>query len=355
MNENNSNENLTNENANNEQVKNEVENKVEYVPKKKKNRKGDKDIYVQYRKPSIFSTILLVLIGILVGVVAMLLLYVVKINKDVEPYKEELPVVEQPQEEVQKPEDDIPVVEEKELDLSLDGEFVKELQSKIVHDLWSYEVAYCSRLHTINDVTASQKMIFVLRKMQLAKEYQEISSDGIIDRLNQQRIYTTMGDKIPTVDKYDMEQLKAKYKAVYGAESEIIKQDIETNLGYVFEYDAQDDCYYGHYYAGGGGFPFVSLTSAYSCEANADKTEIYLYEYYISACGMDGKIYSDSTRYNEIDQATVTLNDSERLYNNVTEDKLIDNYKENKAGKYKHTFKKDSEGNYYWYSCEPVQ
>ena len=130
-----------NENNSNENVNNEVENKVEYVPKSKKSRKGDDGIYVQYRKPSFFSTILLVLIGILIGIVIMLLVYVVKTHKDLDLYKEDVPVVEQPQEE-QQPEVDEPVVEEKELDLSM-SDYIRTL---IKQDLKLNDIACVSSI-----------------------------------------------------------------------------------------------------------------------------------------------------------------------------------------------------------------
>lgn len=345
-----------NENNSNENVNNEVENKVEYVPKSKKSRKGDDGIYVQYRKPSFFSTILLVLIGILIGIVIMLLVYVVKTHKDLELYKEDVPVVEQPQEE-QQPEVDEPVVEEKELDLSIEGEFVKELNSKVIHSFRIYNVAYAPMTKTQNDITPNDKMLFMLEDMRKEKRYLEMSSSGVISRL--ERIMDSYGNNITSVDKFSIEDVEKEYKYLYGEHSQIIKEDIDTNLGYIYEYDNQDDCFYGHSYAGGGGSSYLYATDIKACSANSDKTEIYLDVYYVMIDRSDGYIYPyvvdpGSKDVSKIGETKVSYENGAFTYDGQTDSELLNKYKGNGAGEFRHTFKLDSAGNYYWYSCERI-
>ena len=97
MDENNSNENIDQENKfqeenteseNNIEINNttnttkEIKNtskEVKYVEKKdKKTRKGDKEIVVEYRKPSIFTSVLLILIGCMIATIVWLLIYLFK-------------------------------------------------------------------------------------------------------------------------------------------------------------------------------------------------------------------------------------------------------------------------------------
>ena len=107
MDENNSNENIDQENKfqeekteseNNIEINNtanttkEIKNtskEVKYVEKKdKKTRKGDKEIVVEYRKPSIFTSVLLILIGCMIATIVWLLIYIFKVNKEVVIYEE---------------------------------------------------------------------------------------------------------------------------------------------------------------------------------------------------------------------------------------------------------------------------
>ena len=347
-----------NENNSNENINKEVENKVEYVPKSKKSRKGDEGIYVQYRKPSIFSTILLVLIGILIGIVIMLLVYVIKINNDVDVNKDDVPVVEQPQEE-QQPEVDEPVVEEKELDLSIEGEFVKELNSKVIHSLRIFSVAYTPMTKTQNDITPNDKMLFMLEGMRIEKRYSQMSASEVISRLEQNRIMDTSGNNITIVDKFSIEDVEKEYKYLYGERSQLIKEDIDTNLGYIYEYDSQDDCFYGHFYAGGGGSSYLYATDIKACSTNSDKTEIYLDVYYIMIDRSDGYIYPytvepGSKNVSKIGETEVSYENGAFTYDGQTDAELLNRYKENGAGQFRHTFKLDSTGNYYWYSCERI-
>lgn len=341
-----------NENNSNEKVNNEVENKVEYVPKSKKSRKGDNGIYVQYRKPSVFSTVLLVLIGILIGIVAMLLVYVIKLNKDVDIYQDNPTNIEQPQEEEQ-PKNEEPVEEEKELDLSIEGEFIKGLYSKIPHGFDITSGTYRASAKTQSDVPATEKMTFTLQKMRSDKAYEELPSEGIKGKLTEEVEISSS-----VVHKYSVESVEKEYHSIFGIDNAILKEDVHTYSGYIFDYVAEDNCYYGYSYVGSGGYPYNYVTAIDSCIANEDQTEIYVYDYYIYISPIiypTGSIYKEYEMTNKIADITVTAAGTQYKYNDVTKEQLLESYKGNGAGKYKHTFKLDSAGNYYWYSCEPVQ
>lgn len=344
------------ENNSNEKVNNEVENKVEYVPKSKKSRKGDDGIYVQYRKPSVFSTVLLVLIGVLIGIVIMLLVYVINLNKDVEIYQDNPTNVEQPQEEEKVEE------EKKVLDLSLDGEFVKSLYNKIPMQLRGIE-PYSDAVTKAENIQDNNKLLFVLRELEKEYKYQVITDlTDIKPKLDNKM--QLMEDYLTEVQKFEFDVVKAKYKEIFGADKEVPLIDAETTLGYVYEYVPQDNCYYGHSYAGGGGGYFTHATKVYNCEQNEEGTEVYIYDGFVAFNskynnGMsDGFALYTSSDCTDImiDNVEQTYEQVERVvrYNGMTFDEIFEKYWDS-VSKFKHTFKLDSAGNYYWYSSEPVQ
>ena len=161
-------------NTNNKTIKKTIE-KTEKVKGKDKNQKRSGDrIVVQYRKPSIFSSVLLVLIGALIAVIICMVLYIWKIkpSHDVDIYKDNTSNVEQnnDSENISK-EDET----KKDLDLSLDGDFVKDLKSKIPINKFS-QVIYNYKKTTEAYLTGNQKMLFVLENMRENKQYTEVSA-----------------------------------------------------------------------------------------------------------------------------------------------------------------------------------
>jgi len=48
------------------------------------------------------------------------------------------------------------------------------------------------------------------------------------------------------------------------------------------EYVAEDNCFYGHSYQGGGGSSFIYKTKISNCDQNDDGSEIYIYDLFIS-------------------------------------------------------------------------
>ena len=335
-------------NTNNKTIKKTIE-KTEKVKEKDKNQKRSGDrIVVQYRKPSIFSSILLILIGALIAVIICMVLYIWKIkpSHDVDIYKDNTSNVEQNNdtENISKENET-----KKDLDLSLDGEFVKDLKSKIPVDPRFLNI-YDGNKNTEANLTNQQKMLFVLESMRKNSKYTEVSSDGILSRLSNK-----ISINIQTLDKFDAKNVEEYYRSVFGNDKNILKEDIETYLAYVYEYDATDDCYYGHSFAGGGGGGIVYSTITNTVEKSADEKEIYVYVYFILVRNESStsKIYNNSASGligEEISEATVYDKENKEL---KVSDGIFEKYKD-KLIKFKHTFVLDDNGNYYWYSCEPV-
>jgi len=344
-----------NENNSNENVNNEVENKVEYVPKSKKSRKGDDGIYVQYRKPSFFSTILLVLIGILIGIVIMLLVYVVKTHKDLDLYKEDVPVVEQPQEENANPMEEEKQIPKIEINLNPDSDFITLLYSKLPMRE-PIDLVYKSEFVDYNGVSDNYKLLYVLRNI----ESEVINVNTVSSKLDNKFDIRNFENYLWSIAKIDLYDVNIKYKSLYGADKEVPLIDVETGMAYVYEYVAEDNCFYGHSYPGGGGYGgYTSLKKITNCEVSDDGNEVYIYDSYIVLYGGPSawKIYNNVEFENPIatDIVEVVDENGSSLFNGKTKEELLNQYLNSSSGKFKHTFKLDSAGNYYWYSSEPIQ
>ena len=304
------------------------------------------------KRKSIFSFILVFLLGALVAVAVCVLIYTYKAK--------ELPREDDNTPKVEENENNNDTKEEnqtnKELDLSLDGEFVKGLYEKIPVAI-NTQVIYNEYKTTEAYLTGNQKMLFVLNKMRENQQYTEESIDIIADSLS-----PAITQYTKVIQKYKVEEVEANYKLVFGSNENIVKERIhDETRPYWYDYNTNDDCYYGYYYPGGGGVGKIYRTTIDSVEKSVDGKEIYIYDYFIKA-----KIYLDNSNYqmtkeswkilkndvypigNEDDFRPTNANDYEEFLDNISEkykDKLV---------KFKHTFVLDDNGNYYWYSCEPT-
>ena len=304
------------------------------------------------KRKSIFSFILVFLLGALVAVAVCVLIYTYKAK--------ELPREDDNTPKVEENENNNDAKEEnqtnKELDLSLDGEFVKGLYEKIPVAI-NTQVIYNEYKTTEAYLTGNQKMLFVLNKMRENQQYTEESIDIIADSL-----FPAITQYTKVIQKYKVEEVEANYKLVFGSNENIVKERIhDETRPYWYDYNTNDDCYYGYYYPGGGGVGKIYRTTIDSVEKSVDGKEIYIYDYFIKA-----KIYLDNSNYqmtkeswkilkndvypigNEDDFRPTNANDYEEFLDNISEkykDKLV---------KFKHTFVLDDNGNYYWYSCEPT-
>ncbi len=304
------------------------------------------------KRKSIFSFILVFLLGALVAVTVCVLIYTYK--------EKELPKEDDNTPKVEESENNNDTKEEnqtnKELDLSLDGEFVKGLYEKIPVAI-NTQVIYNEYKTTEAYLTGNQKMLFVLNKMRENQQYTEESIDIIADSLS-----PAITQYTKVIQKYKVEEVEANYKLVFGSNENIVKERIhDETRPYWYDYNTNDDCYYGYYYPGGGGVGRIYRTTIDSVEKSADGKEIYIYDYFIKA-----KVYTDYSITGRDNQkwqilkndvspigtednfSPTNANDYEEFLDNISEkykDKLV---------KFKHTFVLDDNGNYYWYSCEPT-
>ena len=331
------------------------EEKIKYVEKKDKNkRKGDREIVVEYRKPSIFTSILLILIGALIATIVLLSFYIYKENKKVDVYDE-------PQNNVEET-DNNQKEDEKgkvKLNLSPNGDFINMLYKKL-SKISLTTLVYNNDITNYDTLSDNERLLFIF--MNCKPEFKSV--DNIKDKLDNKfdyEMYTSNGNY--SVDMFKIDDVTRAYQSVYGVDKEVPLIDVETHLGYVYEYVAEDNCFYGHSYQGGGGSSFIYKTKISNCDQNDDGSEIYIYDLFIAASstsyGPEGNKWSI---YNDAEQKNVVKSnileefiDGESKFENKTKEELLNSYLESNGRKYKHTFRLDSVGNYYWYSSEPVE
>lgn len=309
-------------------------------------------VVVEYRKPSFFMSLLLILIGVCIATIILTLLYIFKLKPEngvpKEPQEHEEIVIDNNEEKVE--ETKVP-----DVDLSIEGEFVKELHDKIPVAYFLQET-YSQNVTTKSRITDLNKTRFVVEKFRNNSE--EVPFESVKDELTSGKYTGSSGETISTVIKIPEEKVLASYKSIFGDDS-ILRENIETDMGYIYEYSASSKCYYGHSYAGGGGFGFCFGTKLTDAKRSDDGKEIYVYDKYIKVAEdwtttpHMYKVYQFSDVTNSIDEVTEELYHYDDTIKMVKiDDSTFDKYLD-KLITFKSTFKLDDDGNYYWFSTQP--
>lgn len=167
-------------------------------------------------------------------------------------------------------------------------------------------------------------------------------------------------DKKKISDEYDLDTgwysfdaniLQNKVKELYGKNTNIPNESFDDGAGLQCNYH---DGLYDVTSGGGTGeglIPVSKIVEAYSqndviCIITKNATYIFTEE------NKNGSLYTNSTLTNKIkDYKNGTYSTMDG--NKIAED-IIKN-DEDMMSKYKHTFKKDTNGNYYWVSTEPIE
>ncbi len=308
---------------------------------------------VERRKPSIFLSIILVLIGAVITAIIMLICFGDKI---IAPKVEENNV----NQEVTEPQQENPVKETRVLNLNPNGDFVKLLYSKLLIDVRRVPVGYSSNIVTYDSIEEGVKGLFALKEI----KGKQVSFDSVKNKLD---------NKIPVIEEdirrmglitvISVKEADEKYKSLFGSDKAMPLMDIETGMGYVYEYVPEDDCFYGHIYAGGGGSSFTFDRKITSVEKNDEATEVYIYDCFACANyikNVDGKnlwnFYGANDETNIIKEGVAEVfGQGGSTFDGKTMDESLAEIVDKGEYKYKHTFKLDDAGNYYWYSSEPVK
>lgn len=313
-------------------------------------RNRSEKVVVEYRKPSFFMSLLLILIGACLATIVLLLVYIFKIKpaNEAKPTTptEQTEVVEEPQtEEVKVP----------DVDLSIDGEFVKSLKEKIPFSFYIVNNNYKPTKVTYSDLTDNERLTYTLYRMYLEKNYETIDINIVISKM-QEYYYPNDADG----QKFSLENVQKKYRELFGPEKELVKENVVFGM-YAVDWVEEDNCFYGRSFTGGGGSPWSTDRRIDSAAKSEDGKEIYLYEYFIRSNPYSEGPYeiynytyeygeSIGTEYDKVDEY-VNLG-PEKSYTKI-KDEIFEKYKDQLV-KFKSTFKLDTNGNYYWVSTEPV-
>ncbi len=296
---------------------------------------------------SAITIILSVVIGILIASLVFVTLYFTVLKDDQKMEPENRNPVENVDNDV-KEEAKLP------LDLNLNGEFVQSLYNKIPMTPF-YPNIFGFQTSSQNTIPGYEKMRFVLMQLKNEKAYTQTSDENIKNKLKE---YISSTYDYDTVDVYPMDLVMDRYYYIFGYGREVFPESINL-FGYVFEYNEDNNCYYGHSYPGGGGGDINYVYKLIDAKANEDQTEIYLYLDYIHVIDRSHEkqgyiacpTYEWTNSIETFDGYEYNEEYKERTFGGRTLNQLLEQYSsEGKAGRYKVVYKLDSKGNYYWNS-----
>ena len=162
------------------------------------------------------------------------------------------------------------------------------------------------------------------------------------------------GFALTSCSKYNADEIKNKFVKLYGPDTKYAPQKLEqVGCGYPEIYDSETNSYYG-FTACGGAYPTIdSIRKTYKAELKDEY--LYVYDYALISyeeVTVNGVRLFDN--YESFEDYLNNGNESAVLYTVLNQSeakaelqKLIDS---NKASTYIWTFKKQSDGNYYYYS-----
>ena len=229
-------------------------------------------------------------------------------------------------------------------DLDTNSEQVKKLYDYIpVIDAMTYTPynAYQTSKVTINNIDPSYILGCAFTKLKLTDK----------DKLPRKDEY---GNTIEVDDgwfSFKADILQEKVKELYG-------QNVE-NMEFAYSGDAQGCTYSNGMYAhSSGGYVSQNLISIRKIEkAYTDGDDLIIEDKYIALKNdfEDGKqsneLFASSNNSTGIEK--IDFDVMEKTHEEIS-DEIISTYGD-KMTEYKHTFKKNADGTYYWYSTEPVK
>lgn len=236
--------------------------------------------------------------------------------------------------------------EKKELDIN--SEEVKKLYNYILKENSEIETyAYQSKKITVNELDNDTKLCTVLSNLEDKDADDKKTIQGVAGKLNQFFYNQSTIDK--KVNEIFGTKVNLKYKSI---------DDIATMTDYTYE---NNQYVKSEIQQGGGDYP--AHTVEYIVKAEKDNDELMIYDKFCYLCDNQDAAYDiyNGSDKNEVFAKRIS---GEKIYFQVHDrdeklnKKVIDNI-EKIVGKqvltYKHTFKKNSDGNYYWYSTEPLK
>jgi len=230
--------------------------------------------------------------------------------------------------------------EEKEI--SVNSEVVKNAYVIIpkVESENDYKMAYQSKKITFNDLPNKVKLVNIVEHVNFENE----------------KIYPGLEDGGYDWFYFDEDVLVKKAKELYGEKAVINHEKFGPNCAIQYVYKD------GRYLYSYGGQATMVLPVSKMTKATTDNENLYIYDKFVfvieewieepqqGIIGSKYNIYTNSEQNNKV--AEIDMEPSEII--DDVEKYVLEKYSD-KMATYKHTFKKDENGNYYWYSTEPVE
>jgi len=228
------------------------------------------------------------------------------------------------------------------LDLDINGDFCNDLYGKIPLRDGGFE-PYFSGTNTIDTISDSQKLLFVLRRMEDNQQYDVVPNVG--------------SGEVADVKKFELLNVEVAYRSVFGSIKGFEPMTVDTGRGYIYEYSQSSECFYGHTAPGGKISDYKYERNIDKIEQNDEGTEVYVYEKLLFFTNDENnqKAYA---LYKNTDKTDMILDNIKKeivngvtLYNGMELNDLFNEYN-GQGGQFVHTFKKDENGNFYWYSTQ---
>lgn len=182
------------------------------------------------------------------------------------------------------------------------------------------------------------------------KEYEEalknecLKNGGIV--YHKDACYAVVDNKEYGWNAYQEDTIIKYLSKFYGSDREYERINTVKRLMYIVDYI---DGYYVTQYGGGYAYADFNHTKLIKIEESLNEKHLYI-RYLLEAPKCDENfencVYEIFTDYNKTNKIAE--------YDYEVSDICLDWFKE-EAPVYKHTFKKNSDGTYYWYSVEPVK
>lgn len=226
------------------------------------------------------------------------------------------------------------------------------IDDKLVQELYNYILKYSDYEETL--VYQSQKVTSETmdNKLKLMTVFENLSASDADDVTNSNEYGIQITHYL-----YKAETVEKKAREIFGNNSSITHEDCPIYFTKAIDYkNGIYDCYD---YQGGGRTPWEgSISKLKTAEQNGD--EIYIYDQYIHVYDVASETASDEGLYTTSDKKTkisdlinISLSGKDQR-----QEEAFAQYEEklgNKIQTFKHTFKKNLDGSYYWYSTEPTK
>ena len=166
-------------------------------------------------------------------------------------------------------------------------------------------------------------------------------------------------EDVADIKKFELQNVEVAYRTVFGSVKALEPMTVDRGDGYIYEYSQTSQCFYGHTAPGGRTTDYKYERDIDRVEQATDGSEVYVYENLLFFTN-DPNNEKSYALYKNTDKKDVIIDnikrdivDGKTLFNGMELDALFDQY-DGQGGNFKHTFKRDENGNYFWYSTEYI-